>query len=85
MMMSRGTHYVGLQEVRTFYTQLLQALPDLHIDVIRQHVAEHVIVVEVNLRGRHMGPWRGLPATGPSDRVSPLRDLHVRSGKSVGR
>src|SRR6188472_1392607 len=57
-------HYVGLQEVRTFYTQLLQALPDLHIDVIRQHVAEHVIVVEVIIRGRHMGPWRGLPATG---------------------
>ena len=57
-------HYVGLQEVRTFYTQLLQALPDLHIDVIRQHVAEHVIVVEVITRGHHMGPWRGLPPTG---------------------
>jgi steroid delta-isomerase-like uncharacterized protein len=57
-------HYVGLQGVRTFYTQLLQALPDLHIDVIRQHVAEHVIVVEVITRGRHMGSWRGLPATG---------------------
>ena len=78
-------HYVGLQEVRTFYTQLLQALPDLHIDVIRQHVADHVIVVEVNIRGRHMGPRARASGYGPSDRVSRLRDLHVRSRKSVGR
>ena len=57
-------HYVGLPEVRAFYAQLLQALPDLHIDVIRQHVAEQVIVVEAIIRGRHMGSWRGLPGTG---------------------
>jgi steroid delta-isomerase-like uncharacterized protein len=57
-------HYVGLQEIRAFYEQLLRALPDLHIDVRRRHVAEDAVIVEVIIRGRHLGAWRGLPATG---------------------
>jgi steroid delta-isomerase-like uncharacterized protein len=57
-------HYVGSREVRAFYTQLLQAIPDLRIEVIRQHVADAAIVVEVIIRGHHLGAWRGLPATG---------------------
>jgi steroid delta-isomerase-like uncharacterized protein len=57
-------HYVGRQEVRTFYAQLLHAMPDLHIDVRQRHVAEAAVIVEVTIRGRHLGAWRGLPATG---------------------
>jgi steroid delta-isomerase-like uncharacterized protein len=57
-------HYVGQQEVREFYAQLLRALPDLHINVRRRYVAEEAIIVDVTIRGRHMGAWRGLPATG---------------------
>ena len=57
-------HYVGRQEVRAFYAQLLHAMPDLHIDVRQRHVAEAAVIVEVIIRGRHLGAWRGLPATG---------------------
>ena len=57
-------HYVGRQEVRAFYEQLLRAMPDLHIDIRRQHVGEDAVVLEVIIRGRHLGAWRGLPATG---------------------
>jgi steroid delta-isomerase-like uncharacterized protein len=57
-------HYIGRQEVREFYAQLLRAMPDLHIDVRRRHAAEEAVVLEVIIRARHSGTWRGLPATG---------------------
>ena len=57
-------HYVGRHEVRTFYQGLLQALPGLRIDVQRRHASDTAVILEVIIRGRHLGPWRGLPATG---------------------
>jgi steroid delta-isomerase-like uncharacterized protein len=59
-----GAHYVGLQKVREFYGRLLRALPDLRIEVLRRHAAEDAVILEVMIRGRHLGAWRGLPATG---------------------
>jgi steroid delta-isomerase-like uncharacterized protein len=59
-----GAHYTGRQEVRAFYMQLLRAMPDLHIDIQRRHAGEDAVVLEVIIRGRHLGAWRGLPATG---------------------
>src|SRR5262244_2227245 len=41
-----------------------ESRPDLSIDVKNQHAAFDSIVVEVIIRGTHLGPWRGLPATG---------------------
>ena len=57
-------HYIGRDAVRAYYDGLLRAIPDLAIDVRRRHVAEHAIVLEVTISGRHLGPWRGLPPTG---------------------
>jgi steroid delta-isomerase-like uncharacterized protein len=57
-------HYEGIKGVRSFYEQLMHALPDLEIEVQRRHVADEAIVVEVMIRGTHLGGWRGLPATG---------------------
>ena len=59
-----GEHYSGLNGVREFYSQLMKALPDLEIKVVRRHVTEEAIVLEVLIRGTQLGPWRGLPATG---------------------
>jgi steroid delta-isomerase-like uncharacterized protein len=59
-----GAHYQGRQEVREFYAQMLQAMPDLNIDIRRRHASEDAIIVEVVIRGRHLGTWRGLHATG---------------------
>lgn len=58
------THYRGRQEVRAFYQQMLQAMPDLHIDIRERHASEDAIILEVIICGRHLGAWRGLPATG---------------------
>jgi steroid delta-isomerase-like uncharacterized protein len=59
-----GEHYEGTSGVREFYAQLMKALPDLEIQVVRRHVTEDAIVLEVLIRGTQLGPWRGLPGTG---------------------
>jgi steroid delta-isomerase-like uncharacterized protein len=57
-------HYTGRNGVRQFYEQLMKALPDLEIEVQRRHVTDDAILLEVIIRGTHLGGWRGLPATG---------------------
>jgi steroid delta-isomerase-like uncharacterized protein len=57
-------HYTGADGVRLFYEQLMKALPDLEIDIQRRHVTDDAVLVEVIIRGTHLGEWRGLPATG---------------------
>jgi steroid delta-isomerase-like uncharacterized protein len=59
-----GEHYEGRSGVEKFYEQLMRALPDLEIAVQRRYVTDEAIVVEVVIRGTHLGAWRGLPATG---------------------
>ena len=59
-----GEHYEGASGVREFYSQLMKALPDLEIQVVRRHAADGAIVLEVVIRGTQLDPWRGLPATG---------------------
>ena len=59
-----GEHYEGAGGVREFYEQLMKALPDLKIEIQKQHVSDDSVVLEVMIRGTHLGPWRGLPATG---------------------
>jgi steroid delta-isomerase-like uncharacterized protein len=59
-----GARYEGRDKVRQFYAQLMAALPDLSIEIVRRHVAAETIVLEVIIRGTHQGAWRGLPATG---------------------
>lgn len=57
-------HRAGRDGVRSYYVELLRAVPDLSIEVRDRHVTTEAIVVEVAIRGRHLGAWRGLPATG---------------------
>ncbi len=59
-----GARYEGRDQVRQFYAQLMAALPDLSIEIVRRHVAAETIVLEVIIRGTQMGAWRGLPGTG---------------------
>lgn len=59
-----GEHHRGRDQVRSFYAELLLAMPDLQIQVAKRHVCEDAIVLEAVIVGRHMSTWRGLPATG---------------------
>ena len=57
-------HRRGRDGVRSYYTELMRALPDLGIDIKHRHVSSDSIVLEVTISGTHLGAWRGLPATG---------------------
>lgn len=59
-----GETYEGLDGVRRYYESLLTALPDLRIDVLRRHVTDEEVVLEVQIRGTHEGTYHGLPPTG---------------------
>jgi len=43
-----NTHYEGRDQVRSFYAQLMAALPDLSIEIVRRHIAAETIVLEVS-------------------------------------
>lgn len=57
-------HHDGRQGVRSYYEDLLRALPDLTIDVHKRHVTDEHVILEVTMSGTHTGEWRGLPGTG---------------------
>ncbi len=59
-----GEAHQGRDGVRAFYASTLRALPDLRIEVNRRFAAGDGVVLEVVISGTHLGPWRGLPATG---------------------
>jgi hypothetical protein len=44
-------HYSGRDEVQAYYEGLLDALPELHLDVRQHHSSVRAIVVEVIVRG----------------------------------
>src|SRR5260370_19279288 len=53
-----GEHYTGGDGVRAFYQQLMKALPDLEIEVVRRHVTEDSVLLEVMIRRTHLGDSR---------------------------
>jgi steroid delta-isomerase-like uncharacterized protein len=57
-------HHGGLDAVRGYYHDFLRAAPDFHIEVKRRHATEDDVILEVEVSGTHLGPWRGMPATG---------------------
>jgi steroid delta-isomerase-like uncharacterized protein len=57
-------HHKGYDAVREFYAELLRVVPDLQLDIQRRYAAPEAIILEVIMRGRHLGNWRGLPPTG---------------------
>lgn len=59
-----GETHVGVEAVRGFYRRLMHAMPDLHIDVQQRHAGEETVILELVIRGHHLGTWRGLPPTG---------------------
>ena len=57
-------HHIGREAVRSFYEELLRVLPDLHIEVRKEHAAGDAVIIECVIRGTHEGTWRDLRPTG---------------------
>lgn len=54
----------GEEGVRSYYESLLAASEDLRIEIVREHVTEEAVLLEVTISGTHTGSWYGMPATG---------------------
>ena len=50
--------------MRGYYAELYAGFPDFSFDVVRRHVAEESVVLEVVVQGTHTGEWKGIPPTG---------------------
>jgi steroid delta-isomerase-like uncharacterized protein len=59
-----GERHDGRDAVHGYYESLLRSLPDLHIGITQCLATEEGVVLEVIISGTHLGPWRGVPATG---------------------
>ena len=57
-------HRVGRDAVRSYYTELIGAVPELHIDVLHRYTSSEAVILEVMISGTHKRSWRGLPGTG---------------------
>ena len=59
-----GDVFDGTERVLEYFRESRTAFPDQRNELIAMHHGEDSVVVEFWLRGTHLGPFRGLPATG---------------------
>ena len=59
-----GDVYDGEDEVARYFAESRAAFPDQRNELIRMHHADGAVIVEFDLKGTHLGPLRGIPATG---------------------
>lgn len=59
-----GDVFDGETEVRAYFAETRAAFPDQRNELVKMHHAEDSVIVEFDLKGTHLGAFRGLPATG---------------------
>lgn len=59
-----GDVYDGTEAVQRYFTETRTAFPDQRNELIAMYHSDDVVIVEFKLLGTHLGPFRGLPATG---------------------
>lgn len=59
-----GDVFDGEDEVRRYFAESRTAFPDQRNRLIALHHADDAVIAEFHLEGTHLGPLRGLPATG---------------------
>lgn len=59
-----GELYDGAEGVRAYWDRLFRGFPDLAIELLSLRHADDAVIVETELAGTQLGPFRGLPPTG---------------------
>lgn len=54
----------GAEALTAFHVETDRAFPDFRFGDPVIHHTDDAVIVEVDFIGTHLGPWRGLPATG---------------------
>lgn len=63
-LVATGEVYDGEEAVRSYYATSRATFPDQRNVVHAMHDADDAVIVEFDLLGTHLGPLRGIPATG---------------------
>ena len=63
-LIATGDVYDGEREVDGYFEETRRAFPDQRNELIALHHSDDAVIVEANLYGTHLGPYRGLPPTG---------------------
>lgn len=78
-----GDVFDGTERVLEYFAESRTAFPDQRNELIALHHAEDSIVVEFKLLGTHLGPFRGLPATGRSFEVQCIAVFQFDDGVGI--
>ena len=71
----------GRQGAKDFIGQLLQAFPDLDLEIERQIVQGDTVAAVVRLEGTHQGEFLGVPPSGRKVSIKVMDMIRVRDGK----
>jgi steroid delta-isomerase-like uncharacterized protein len=63
-LIATGDVFDGEVEVDGYFTETRTAFPDQRNELIALHHSDDAVIVEADLYGTHLGPYRGLPPTG---------------------
>ncbi len=63
-LIATGDVFDGEAEVDGYFEETRTAFPDQRNEMIALHHSDDAVIVEANLYGTHLGPYRGLPPTG---------------------
>lgn len=72
--------YDGKEAVKAFLERLFTALPDIELEVTLRVPRGKYVTEEYILRGTHLGPMFGLPATGRPVELKVMSLLELRDG-----
>ena len=61
--MAISATYKGRDQVRQFYADLFEGIPDANFELVNSFVGEEGVAAESILRGAQRGPWLGIPPT----------------------
>lgn len=77
-----SARYVGGEEIVGNYRHLWDGFPGLTREITRWTFGDDAVVIELTLRGKHTGPYRGI---GPTGREAELRVIAHFQFDSEGR
>lgn len=62
--MPMGIAHDGEQAVGELLSGLFKGFPDLTVEVVKTYHSEDAVILEVRMKGTHLGDWAGLKSTG---------------------
>jgi steroid delta-isomerase-like uncharacterized protein len=59
-----GIIHDGAQAVGELLSGLFKGFPDFTVEIVKTHHSDDAVILEVKMKGTHLGDWAGLKATG---------------------